>query len=149
MQPLLRLVALSVGWSLTLSVSTYCLFGSKVLGYTQPQLSATFSLGAAITVLTQVSNTSSRIVNRELRPAPHGPYGRRTPPGYEQAMRTAAHTHTRRALPPPQPPSPARPPSQTPLIYSSWSTPVKVLTPSSGASGGGSSAVASSLNTRK
>lgn len=53
-QPLLRLVALVVGWSLTLSVSTYCLFGSRFLGYDQPQLSMTFSAGAAITIFTQL-----------------------------------------------------------------------------------------------
>lgn len=43
-----------VGWSLTLSVTTYCLLGSSKLGYVQPQLSATFSAGAAITVATQL-----------------------------------------------------------------------------------------------
>ena len=53
-QPMLRLIALAFGWSLTLSVSTYCLLGSAFLGYSQPQLSATFSAGAAITILTQL-----------------------------------------------------------------------------------------------
>jgi len=54
-QLMLRAVALTVGWSLTLCVSTYCLFGSTFLGYAQPQLSATFSAGAAFTVLTQLA----------------------------------------------------------------------------------------------
>lgn len=53
-QLLLRTVALSVGWSLTLSVSTYCLFGSRVLGWGQPQLSAMLSAGAAVTVAAQL-----------------------------------------------------------------------------------------------
>ncbi|KAJ1461110.1 major facilitator superfamily domain-containing protein [Pelagophyceae sp. CCMP2097] len=53
-QPLLRLIALSLGWSLTLSVATYCLFGAHRLGYAQPQLSATFSAGAAVTVAAQL-----------------------------------------------------------------------------------------------
>mmetsp|Transcript_37007 Transcript_37007/g.91083 ORF Transcript_37007/g.91083 Transcript_37007/m.91083 type:complete len:517 (+) Transcript_37007:179-1729(+) len=53
-QPMLRAIALVVGWSLTLSVSTYCLLGASRLGYAQPQLSATFSAGAAITVATQL-----------------------------------------------------------------------------------------------
>ena len=50
----LRMIALVVGWSLTLSVSTYGLFAPRFLGYSQPQLSATFSAGAAVTILTQV-----------------------------------------------------------------------------------------------
>jgi hypothetical protein len=50
----LRSIALVIGWSLTLSVSTYCLFGNAVMGWQQPQLSATFSAGAAITVVTQL-----------------------------------------------------------------------------------------------
>lgn len=50
----LRIVALAVGWALTLSVSTHCLFGARVLRYGQPQLSATFSAGAALTVATQL-----------------------------------------------------------------------------------------------
>ena len=53
-QIMLRVIALSVGWSLTLSVSTYCLFAATFLGYAQQQLSATFSCGAALTVLTQI-----------------------------------------------------------------------------------------------
>jgi len=53
-QPLLRTIALVVGWSLTLSVSTYCLFGDAILSWKQPQLSASFSLGASITVITQL-----------------------------------------------------------------------------------------------
>lgn len=53
-QPFLRLCALSAGWSLTLSVAIYCLFGARFLGYSQPQLSSIFSAGAAATVLTQL-----------------------------------------------------------------------------------------------
>jgi MFS family permease len=53
-QPMLRIIALAFGWSLTLSVSTYCLLGSTFMGYGQPQLSATFSAGAALTILTQL-----------------------------------------------------------------------------------------------
>ena len=51
---MLRLIALTFGWSLTLSVSTYCMFGAAFLGYSQPELSATFSTGAAMTILTQL-----------------------------------------------------------------------------------------------
>lgn len=54
-QPLLRLVALTVGWSLTLSVSTYCLLGDRFLGFKQAQLSAVISAGAALTVLIQLA----------------------------------------------------------------------------------------------
>eukprot|EP00441_Pelagodinium_beii_P034859 CAMPEP_0197644544 /NCGR_PEP_ID=MMETSP1338-20131121/17479_1 /TAXON_ID=43686 ORGANISM="Pelagodinium beii, Strain RCC1491" /NCGR_SAMPLE_ID=MMETSP1338 /ASSEMBLY_ACC=CAM_ASM_000754 /LENGTH=318 /DNA_ID=CAMNT_0043217953 /DNA_START=115 /DNA_END=1071 /DNA_ORIENTATION=+ len=53
-QWLLRLMALTVGWSLTLSVLVYCLFSSRFLGYDQVALSSTFSIGAAVTVLTQL-----------------------------------------------------------------------------------------------
>ena len=53
-QPMLRLIALTVGWSLTLSVSTYCLFGAGQLGFAQPQLSACISAGALMTVLAQL-----------------------------------------------------------------------------------------------
>eukprot|EP00434_Breviolum_minutum_P008592 symbB.v1.2.007580.t1/scaffold386.1/size215569/6 len=53
-QPLLRMVALVIGWSLTLSVSTYCLFANRCLGYDQQRLSLIFSTGAATTVLTQL-----------------------------------------------------------------------------------------------
>lgn len=52
-QPFLRLCALAAGWSLTLSVMGYCLFGARFLGYGQPQLSTIFSAGASVTVLTQ------------------------------------------------------------------------------------------------
>ena len=54
-QPLLRLLALLVGWSLTLSVSTYGLFAPRILGFAQPQLSATYSAGAALTILVQLA----------------------------------------------------------------------------------------------
>ena len=62
-QVALRLLAGTVGWSLTLCVSTYCLFGSAFLGYGQPQLSATFSSAAALTVLTQIA-VFPRLVKR-------------------------------------------------------------------------------------
>jgi MFS family permease len=61
-QPCLRLIAGVVGWGLTLSVGTYGLFAPRILGYAQPQLSLTFSVGAAVTVLTQVM--FPRIVSR-------------------------------------------------------------------------------------
>ncbi|EOD08265.1 hypothetical protein EMIHUDRAFT_471094 [Emiliania huxleyi CCMP1516] len=44
-----------LGWSLTLSVSTYGLFAPFALGYGQSQLSATFSAGAACTILVQIA----------------------------------------------------------------------------------------------
>ncbi|KAG8467890.1 hypothetical protein KFE25_006942 [Diacronema lutheri] len=53
-QLLLRTVALGVGWSLTLSVSTYSLFAYRMLGWAQPQLSAMLSAGAAVTVGAQL-----------------------------------------------------------------------------------------------
>lgn len=53
-QPLLRLMAMTVGFSLTLSVSTYCLLGDKFFGYGQSQLSGIFSAGAAITIFIQL-----------------------------------------------------------------------------------------------
>eukprot|EP00966_Prymnesium_polylepis_P132383 3060741-Prymnesium_polylepis.1 len=53
-QPLLRLMAMTVGFGLTLSVSTYCLLGDRFFGYGQSQLSAIFSAGAAITILIQL-----------------------------------------------------------------------------------------------
>ena len=37
-QPILRSIALVIGWSLTLSVSTYCLFGNAIMGWQQPQV---------------------------------------------------------------------------------------------------------------
>lgn len=61
-QPCLRLIAGLVGWSLTLCVGTYGLFAPRILGYAQPQLSVTYSVGAAVTVLTQVA--FPRIVTR-------------------------------------------------------------------------------------
>ena len=54
-QPCLRLIALACGWSLTLSVGTYCLFGGVIMGFPQSKLSATFSAGAAITIATQLA----------------------------------------------------------------------------------------------
>jgi hypothetical protein len=51
---MLRTIALVVGWTLTLSVSTYCLFGSAVMGWQQAQLSVSFSAGAAVTIITQL-----------------------------------------------------------------------------------------------
>lgn len=53
-QLLLRTIALSVGWSLTLSVSTYCLFSKSILGWEQAQISAMLSAGAAVTVAAQL-----------------------------------------------------------------------------------------------
>lgn len=53
-QPLLRIVALAAGWSLTLTIAIYSLFASKFLGYAQPQLSSTYSVGAATVIATQV-----------------------------------------------------------------------------------------------
>lgn len=50
----LCVVALAIGWSLTLCVSTYCLFASALLSYAQPQLSATFSAAAALVIATQL-----------------------------------------------------------------------------------------------
>ena len=54
-QPGLRLMAVIVGWALTLSVGTYGLFAPRVMGYRQPQLSATYSAGAATTILVQLA----------------------------------------------------------------------------------------------
>jgi MFS family permease len=53
-QPILRIIALAAGWSLTLSVAIYSLFASRFLGYGQSQLSAVFSAGAATTIATQI-----------------------------------------------------------------------------------------------
>lgn len=53
-QPSLRLMAMTVGFGLTLSVSTYSLLGDRFFGYGQSQLSAVFSAGAAITILVQL-----------------------------------------------------------------------------------------------
>ena len=53
-QPMLRIIAAAAGWALTLSVSTYSLFSSKFLGYTQAELSSAMSLGAATTIATQM-----------------------------------------------------------------------------------------------
>eukprot|EP00588_Corethron_pennatum_P006164 CAMPEP_0194296442 /NCGR_PEP_ID=MMETSP0169-20130528/56120_1 /TAXON_ID=218684 /ORGANISM="Corethron pennatum, Strain L29A3" /LENGTH=513 /DNA_ID=CAMNT_0039045901 /DNA_START=105 /DNA_END=1646 /DNA_ORIENTATION=- len=50
----LRAVAVALGWGLTLSMATYCLFGSAVIGYDQSRLSINFSVAAAITVCTQL-----------------------------------------------------------------------------------------------
>eukprot|EP00593_Proboscia_inermis_P014691 CAMPEP_0171325274 /NCGR_PEP_ID=MMETSP0816-20121228/116711_1 /TAXON_ID=420281 /ORGANISM="Proboscia inermis, Strain CCAP1064/1" /LENGTH=285 /DNA_ID=CAMNT_0011824419 /DNA_START=292 /DNA_END=1149 /DNA_ORIENTATION=+ len=50
----LRAVAVAVGWGLTLSMATYCLFGSAMVGYNQSALSINFSIAAAITVVTQL-----------------------------------------------------------------------------------------------
>ena len=61
-QPLLRAVALVVGWSLTLSVFGYGLFAPEFLGYDQSRLSATFSAGALTTIGAQL--LFPRIVRR-------------------------------------------------------------------------------------
>ena len=51
----LRLVAISIGWGLTLCMATYCLFGSAIVGYSQQQLSINFSAAAAISVVAQLA----------------------------------------------------------------------------------------------
>jgi MFS family permease len=53
-QPILRIIALAAGWSLTLSVAIYSLFASRFLGYGQPELSLTYSAGAATVIATQM-----------------------------------------------------------------------------------------------
>ena len=50
----LRLVAISIGWGLTLCMATYCLFGSAIVGYTQQRLSINFSVAAAVSVVAQL-----------------------------------------------------------------------------------------------
>ena len=50
----LRLVAISIGWGLTLCMATYCLFGSAIVGYAQQQLSINFSVAAAVSVVAQL-----------------------------------------------------------------------------------------------
>ena len=62
-QPVLRLVAVLIGWSLTLSVSTYGLFAPRFLGFAQPQLSASYSAGAAVTLGVQLA-LFPRLVSR-------------------------------------------------------------------------------------
>jgi len=54
-QPLLRLVALVVGWSLTLSVYGYGMFAPRFLGYDQARLSLVLSAGALVTIASQLS----------------------------------------------------------------------------------------------
>ena len=51
----LRLVAISIGWGLTLCMATYCLFGSAIVGYSQQQLSINFSAAAVISVVAQLA----------------------------------------------------------------------------------------------
>ena len=53
-QPLLRIIALAAGWSLTLTVAIYSLLASQFLGYGQSQLSATYSAGAMTVIATQL-----------------------------------------------------------------------------------------------
>jgi MFS family permease len=62
-QPMLRIIALAAGWSLTLCVSIYSLFASRFLGYGQSELSLTYSAGAATVIGTQISIVP-RLVNR-------------------------------------------------------------------------------------
>ena len=52
-----------IGWSLTLSVSTYGLFAPRFLGFAQPQLSASYSAGAAVTLGVQLA-LFPRLVSR-------------------------------------------------------------------------------------
>ena len=53
-QPMLRTITIIIGWTAILSNSIYGLFAPRFLGFGQPQLSATYSLAAALMVATQV-----------------------------------------------------------------------------------------------
>lgn len=53
-QPMLRTITIAMGWTAILSNSIYGLFAPRFLGFSQPQLSATYSFAAAIMVGTQV-----------------------------------------------------------------------------------------------
>lgn len=53
-QPMLRTITIVIGWTAILSNSIYGLFAPKFLGFSQPQLSATYSVAAALMVTTQV-----------------------------------------------------------------------------------------------
>ncbi len=53
-QPMLRTITIAMGWTAILSNSIYGLFAPRFLGFSQPQLSATYSFAAALMVGTQV-----------------------------------------------------------------------------------------------
>jgi len=53
-QPLLRIIALAAGWSLTLCIAIYGVFAPRFMGYGQSELSLTLSAGAATVILTQI-----------------------------------------------------------------------------------------------
>ena len=53
-QPIVRWLALMTSWSTTLTVSTYTLFATQFLGYTQTHINASQSAGAAIAVCMQL-----------------------------------------------------------------------------------------------
>ena len=53
-QPMLRSITVIIGWTAVLSNSIYGLFAPRFLGFAQPQLSATYSMAAALSVGTQV-----------------------------------------------------------------------------------------------
>ena len=53
-QPVVRWLALMTSWSTTLTVSTYTLFATQFLGYTQTHINASQSAGAAIAVCMQL-----------------------------------------------------------------------------------------------
>ena len=53
-QPMLRTITIAMGWTAILSNSIYGLFAPRFLGFSQPQLSATYSVAAALMVGTQV-----------------------------------------------------------------------------------------------
>ena len=53
-QAMLRTITIAIGWTAILSNSIYGLFAPKFLGFSQPQLSATYSVAAALMVGTQV-----------------------------------------------------------------------------------------------
>jgi MFS family permease len=74
----LRFVAISLGWGLTLSMATYSLFGSMIVGYTQQQLSINFSAAAALAVRRRRAHPASS--SRSLLPARHLPRPSPPPP---------------------------------------------------------------------
>ena len=53
-QPTLRLISVIIGWTAVLSNSIYGLFAPRFLGFGQPQLSATYSVAAALMITTQL-----------------------------------------------------------------------------------------------
>ena len=53
-QPTLRLITILIGWTAILSNSIYGLYAPRFLGFGQPQLSATYSVAAALMIGAQV-----------------------------------------------------------------------------------------------